>query len=232
MEPLVSYRREDAVAYVTMDDGKLNALSPRMCEELGAALQCAAEERAVVVLAGREGAFSAGFDLKVLRGDAPAALALLRAGFELAERVLAFPRPVVVACSGHAIAMGAFLLLAADYRIGALGPYKLTANEVAIGMTMPHAAVALCRQRLAPAQFSRALIVADVFAPGEAVQAGFLDEVVPASELVPAARARALALAKLDPIAHAATKLRVRAESLELLRRGIEADQAELSARA
>src|SRR6185312_6230463 len=113
--------------------------------------------------AGRAGVFSAGFDLKVLRAGGPNARTMLRAGFELAERMLSFPMPVVIACTGHAVAMGVFLVLSGDYRIGVAGRYKITANEVAIGITLPRAAIEICRQRLTPAHFSRATVPAEVF---------------------------------------------------------------------
>jgi hypothetical protein len=139
----VRYERSGAVSTITMDDGKVNALSTDMLQELNAALDQAEVDDAIVVLTGRDGVFSAGFDLAVLVGDGVAAIPMLRAGFELAHRVLSSRRPVIVACSGHAIAMGAFLLLSADYRIGVAGAaHKYTANEVAIGLTMPHAAIA------------------------------------------------------------------------------------------
>ena len=149
---------------------------------------------------------------------------MLRAGFELAERLLSFPTPVLMVCTGHAVAMGVFLLLSGDYRIGAAGPHKITANEVAIGLTMPRVAVEICRQRLAPAQFNRAVILAEVFAPDDAVTAGFLDRVVPVPELRDVAGSVAGELSGLDMTAHAATKLRVRAPALAAIRAGIEAD--------
>ena len=232
MGTLVSYRLRDSVATITMDDGKVNALSQAMLTELGAALDRAAADRAVVILTGRAGVFSAGFDLPVLRAGGPAAARLLHAGFELAQRLLAFPAPVLVACPGHAVAMGVFLLLSGDYRIGASGPYKLTANEVAIGMTMPLAAVEICRQRLTPACFNRAVLLAEVFKPEDAVAAGFLDRVVPAAELEEAAKAAAAALATLDLDAHAASKLRARQRALTALREAIDRDDAAYQALA
>jgi enoyl-CoA hydratase len=227
MGALVTYQLHDSVATITMDDGKVNVLSMAMLTELGAALDRAAADRAVVVLTGREGVFSAGLDLPVLRGGQTEAADLLRAGFDLAARLLAFPTPVLVACPGHAVAMGAFLLLSGDYRIGARGPYKLTANEVAIGMTMPRAAVEICRQRLTPACFNRAIVIAEVFPPEEAVAAGFLDQVVPAAELAEAAAGAAAELARLDMHAHAASKLRLRRLAETALREAIDADDAE-----
>jgi enoyl-CoA hydratase len=220
MAPLVTYRIEGPVAVITMDDGKVNALTLPMLMELNAALDEARAERRVAVLTGREGVFSAGFDLAILRSGRYEALEMLRAGFELAERVLAFPTPVVIAVSGHAVAMG----------LGVAGPYKLTANEVAIGLTMPRAAVEILRQRLTPTHFNRAVTLAEPFSPEDAVGAGLLDRIVAPSELAEAASATATLLAGLDLDAHAASKRRARHHTLLALRAGIEADFAELRA--
>ncbi len=226
MSKLVTYDLTDSVATITMDDGKVNALSPQLFKELNAAFDQAKTDKAVVVFTGREGVFSAGFDLGVLGAGGPDAAVLLRSGFELAERILSFPTPVVIACNGHAIAMGVFLVLSGDYRIGADGPYKITANEVAIGMTMPQTAIEICRQRLSPAHFNRAVILAEPYAPGRAVDAGFLDRIVQPSELQDVARKTAAQLATLDMNAHAATKLRARDQTLQAVRAGMEADDA------
>jgi enoyl-CoA hydratase/carnithine racemase len=224
----VSYRLDDSIATITMDDGKVNALSLPMLSELNAALDQACSDHAVVVVTGRPGVFSAGFDLSVLRSVGPDAVPMLQAGFLLAERILSFPTPVVIACPGHAIAMGVFLVLSGDYRIGVTGPYKLTANEVAIGLTMPRAAVEICRQRLVPAAFDRAVILAEPFSPRDAVGAGFLDQVVEPAALEDVARGIATQLATLDMGAHARSKLRARSATLGALRLAIEADDAEL----
>jgi enoyl-CoA hydratase len=223
---MVSYYCDDAIATITIDDGKVNALSVAVLAELNAALDQAERDDAVVILAGRDGVFSAGFDLPVLRGRGPDALAMLRAGFELAARLLAFPRPVVIACTGHAVAMGVFLLLCGDYRVGATGPYKITANEVAIGLTMPRAAVEICRQRLTPAHFNRAVVLAETFSPADAVAAGFLDRTAGASSVPEVARGVAAQLATLDRSAHEATKRRARAQALSAIRSAIDADAA------
>jgi enoyl-CoA hydratase len=227
VETAVSYQRRESVATITMDDGKVNALSLDMLEQVGGALDRATADRAAVLLTGRPGIFSAGFDLDVLRGGGKDALAMVKSGFELAERILSFPTPVVIACPGHAIAMGSFLVLSADYRIGVSGTFRLTANEVAIGITMPRAAIEICRQRLTPAAFNRAVVLADVFSPDEAVAAGFLDRLVPPPELSEASLAVAERLAALDGDAHRSTKLRARAGALRDLRAAIERDDAE-----
>lgn len=232
MGTLVSYQLDDAVATITMDDGKVNALSLAMLTELDAALDRAAADGAVVVLTSRDGVFSAGFDLAVLRAGGSEALAMLRAGFELAHRILSFPTPVLIACNGHAVAMGVFLLLSGDYRVGVTGPYRITANEVAIGLTMPLAAVEICRQRLAPAHFNRAVILAEPYSPDDAVAAGFLDRVVQPAELAEVARSGAAQLAGLDMAAHSGTKLRARDHALQAIRGAIDADDAALRALA
>jgi enoyl-CoA hydratase len=227
----VSYQLNDSIATITLDDGKVNVMSPDMQAELHAALDQAESDRAVVVLSGRDGMLSAGFDLKVLASGGQAAASMVIGGFELAARMLAFPRPIVIACTGHAIAMGSFLLLSGDYRIGTTSPAKYTANEVAIGLTMPRAAIEILRQRLTPAAFVRASTLSEVFTSANAVAAGFLDEIVAPDELISAAHDAASRFALLDPTAYAATKLRARSGLLDALRQAIDEGTAELSAR-
>ncbi|MBB4663862.1 crotonase/enoyl-CoA hydratase family protein [Conexibacter arvalis] len=225
MTELATYALEGRIATVALDDGKANALSIAMLRTLHEALDQAERDEAVVVLKGREGRFSAGFDLGVFAsGDERQALEMVRLGATLAERVLAFPTPVVVACSGHAIAAGSFFLLAADARIGAEGPFRIGLNEVQIGITVPAWAIELARQRLAPAHFDRAVVSATLYEPRAAVAAGFLDQVVAPAELDAAAHETAATLAQLSPAAHAATKLRARAEALSAVREAIAAE--------
>jgi enoyl-CoA hydratase/carnithine racemase len=223
---LVKYTLDEGIATIALDDGKVNALSPQMLKAINDALDRAVADEAIVVLTGRPGVFCAGFDLRVLREGNQESIAMVRAGFELALRLLSFPKPVVIACTGHAVAMGAFLLLSGDYRVGVAGPYKIMANEVAIGITMPHAAIEICRQRLTPAHVSRAMLLAEVYAPGAAAAAGFLDGVAGEAELPGAVGEVAGQLRALDMDAHRATKLRVRGNALAALRAAIELDQA------
>ena len=228
MNTRVTYEVTDSIATITMDDGKVNVLSPDMLGEINVALDQAVTDGAVVVLTGRDGIFSAGFDLKVLGAGGTDAIAMLRAGFELSERLLSFPTPVVVACPGHAMAMGVFLLLSGDYRIGAAGPYRFRANEVAIGMTMPRAAVEILRQRLTPAAFTRATLLSETFTPENAIEAGLVDRVVDTIELLDVAHGAAAEFATLDMRAHSASKLRAREETLRAIRAGFDADMSEL----
>jgi enoyl-CoA hydratase/carnithine racemase len=222
MTALATYELEGRIATIAMDDGKVNAFSIPMLRAVHGAFDRAERDGAVVVLSGREGYFSAGFDLKVFAGGDPEqVLEMLTLGATLAERVLSFATPVVVACSGHVVAAGSFLALAADMRIGVEGPFQIGLNEVKIGLTVPWFAIELARQRLHPAHFDRAVVTATMYSPSEAVPAGFLDRVVPASELRAASLQAAAGLAELNPAAHTATKLRARAGALEAVRAAI-----------
>ncbi len=223
----VRYELSGSISSLTMDDGKANALSPAMLAELGEAFDRAESDRAVVVLSGRTGRFSAGFDLAVFKQGPAETREMLRAGARLAERILSFSTPVVVACNGHALAMAAFVLLCADVRIGADGDFKIGLNEVSIGLTVPHFGIELARQRLAPAHFHLSLTTGHIYEPREAVGAGFLDRVVHPDAVVDAAREAAAVLTAIDMAAHRATKLRARGQAIAALRVAMKADFGE-----
>ena len=222
MSELATYRLDGRIATITLDDGKVNVFSIPMLRAVHAALDRAEQDEAVVVPTGREGSFSAGFDLQVLGGERASVLEILTLGATLAERVLSFPTPVVTACSGHAFPAGAFVLLAADLRIGADGPFRIGLNEVKIGLTVPWFAVELARHRLHPAHFDRTVVNATMYSPAAAVTAGFLDQVVAPDQLLTASVDGARGLAELDPTAHRATKRRARAGALAAVRNAIE----------
>ncbi len=229
MAETTRYDLADGVAQITLDDGKANVLSPAMLAAVDEGLDRAeADGAGAVVLAGRDGIWSGGFDLATLRGGGEASLGMLFSGFELSFRLLSFGVPVVIACTGHAVAMGSFLLLSGDYRVGADGPFRIVANEVAIGLPMPRAALEICRQRLTPAAFSRAMILAEVHDPAAGLAAGFLDRLAPPDQVVTVARELATGFTQLDRRAHAITKARARAQALTAMRQAIEADRAEL----
>lgn len=225
MSELVSYRLADGVAYLALDNGKVNAVSPEVVDALNQALDRAEQDKAVVVLSGKPGILSGGYDLKVMTASADSAKSLVAAGSTLARRMLAHPYPVVVACTGHAVAKGAFLLLSADYRIGVEGPFKIGLNEVAIGMTMHHVGIELARARLTPAAFNRSVINAEMFDPADAVTAGFLDKVVAPEQFEREVAEIATALTKLNMGAHRNTKRKSRKALLELLDQSIEVDK-------
>ena len=212
MSDLVQVREEENYSLIQMDDGKANALSFAMLQQLGAALDQAEKAGKVVIIAGRAGKFSAGFDLSVMGQGGDAMIDLLRQGAELSRRLLNFETPIILAASGHALAMGALLLLSADYRIGINGNYKIGLNEVAIGMTLPHFGVELARARLSKRYLNNAVGLATVYDSPGAVEAGYLDEAVDEQQLLPRAIALAEQFSALNLEAHKNTKARVRAD--------------------
>lgn len=218
MSDLTTYDLAEGVATITLDDGKANALSVEMQSAIHAQLDRAEADRAAVVLTGRATTFSGGFDLRTPPEGWPA---MVEGGARLAERLLTFPGPTVAACNGNAIAMGAFVLLSVDVRVGAAGAFRIGLNEVAIGMTPPWFGIELARHRLTPAAFDRCTITGVLLEPEEAQAAGFLDLLVEPGEVQGKAREAATALTAIDCDAHRATKLRSRERVLEGVRSGI-----------
>lgn len=225
MTDLVAYHLEDGVAVLTLNNGKVNAFSHALIDAFNAALDRAEADKAIVIVTGQPGILSGGYDLKVMTAGPQQAKDLVAAGSTLARRMLAHPQPIIVACSGHAVAKGAFVLLSADYRIGVEGPFSIGLNEVQIGMTMHNVGILLARDRLTPMAFQRSVVCAEMFNPPGALAAGFLDQVVPAEQLMASAMEVAQRFKRLNPGAHAATKLKVRRALLEALDAGIAADR-------
>ncbi len=225
MTELVSYQLEDGVATLTLCNGKVNAVSHEVLAGFNAALDRALQDQAVVIITGQAGVLSGGYDLKVMMSSPQHAIDLVTAGSQFARRMLSHPYPIIVACSGHAVAKGAFILLSADYRVGIEGPFIIGLNEVKIGLTMHHVGLEIARDRLSKAGFQRSVVNAEMFKPAAAVEVGFLDAVVPASELMNAALAMAQHLKSLNMRAHGATKLKARKTLLDTLDRAIEIDK-------
>jgi enoyl-CoA hydratase len=225
MTQLVTHSINNGIATITMDDGNANVASPDFLDQLNQAIDAAEKNKAVIILTGRAEVFCAGFDLKVLRTGVGNAFKMLMGGFWLTRRLMSYPHPVIVACNGHAIALGAFILLGGDYRLGVVGEYKIVANEVKNGLIMPHCALVLCSYRLNPSHVHRAMLLSEVFNPEQAVVAGFLDEMVKPDELLPRAQALATDFMELNQQAHTESKLRMRKQLLRRLKRAIKADR-------
>jgi enoyl-CoA hydratase len=217
MSELVAYCLEDGIATLTLNNGKVNAFSHELIAQFNSALDQAQADSAVVIVTGQPGILSGGYDLKVMMSGPQNAIDLVAAGSTLARRMLSHPQPVIVACPGHAVAKGAFVLLSADYRIGVEGPFTIGLNEVKIGMTMHHVGITIAQDRLTKPAFQRAVINAEMFTPHGAVAAGFLDLVVAPDQLMAAARDVAQQMKKLNMTAHKNTKLKVRKTLLETL---------------
>jgi enoyl-CoA hydratase len=181
-QPITTSRDGD-VAIIRMDDGKANALSHASIDAFNAALDTAERDAGAVVVVGRPGRFCAGFDLSVINAGPAETQALVQRGGKLALRLFMFPRPVVAACTGHALAAGAIILMAADHRVGAQGEFKIGLNEVSIGLPLPIFLTELAQQRLSRRHLTAATMLAHIFDPDTARDAGFLDEVVDPDEV-------------------------------------------------
>lgn len=226
-DAVVQVAVEGAVVVARIDDGKANAITHDIIKSLHAALDQAEKDDSIgaVAIIGRPGKFSAGFDLSVMQSSMENARDLLKAGGELGLRIYLFPKPVVLGCTGHALAMGAILLLAADARVGADGPSKIGMNEVAIGMPVPKFAVELGRDRLSKDAFVPAVAHATIYDPQGAVSAGYLDFVVEPESVEPAAIAHAQQLAEtLKRGAFMLTRTNMREALAQELQRGMDED--------
>ena len=231
MAELVSYESRDGVALVTLDDGKANALSHDMLAAIEAALERACQSDRAVMLVGRPGKFCAGFDLKTMMSGVDAATALVSAGAALYMRLYELPLPVVAACTGHALAGGALLLLASDTRIGAEGDFKIGLNEVSISMPLPVLAQELARDRLGKRYLTEATIQARIYSPDGAAEVGYLDQLASAETLVDEAHAIAKRLADLPQPAYGLTKAKLREATIAHIRATLGSDLARLTPR-
>jgi enoyl-CoA hydratase len=222
MTDLATYEQTGDVALISMDDGKANAFGPPMIEAVNVALDRAAEEARAVVLTGRAGIFSGGFDLKIIRGGDPQqARAMTTGGGRLMMRLYGLPQPLVVAASGHAIALGAFCLMTGDHRIAGDGEFQIGLNEVAIGAPLPPFAWTLAKERLSKRYLTQAVLTGQMYDPAGARNAGFLDEVAPVDSLREAAVERAAALAEFDAATFAQMKRDLRGESIDAVLQGL-----------
>ncbi|MGY0408537.1 MAG: crotonase/enoyl-CoA hydratase family protein [Polaribacter sp.] len=224
MNEFVTYKSEINYLIITINNGKANAISHEVIEGLNLGLDKAEQENKVVILTGQNGVFSAGFDLKIMTKSPESAKELVTKGSKLSLRMLSFLQPIIVACSGHAIAKGAFLLLSSDYRIGVNGDFKIGLNEVQIGMTMHHAGIAIAKARLSEVYLNRSVNNSEIYNPKQAINAGFLDVIVPENKLLPTAIKVAEMFAKLNKKAHSETKLKVRKQHLQNLEKAIKLD--------
>lgn len=225
---VLSYTLEGNLALVRMDDGKANALSEAMIDGLLDALGRAEKEAAAIVLLGRQDRFCAGFDLRVMMSSPEAAKALLKRGSELLVRLYGAKVPLVIGCTGHALAGGALVLLTGDVRIGAEGAYRIGLNEVQIGMPVPVLAMELARDRLVPTELTAATLLAKIYDPEGAARAGYFDTVAAASAIEGLAKAEATRLAGLARPAFEATKARLRGKTIAHIEATLDADMLAL----
>ncbi|HEY1739803.1 MAG TPA: crotonase/enoyl-CoA hydratase family protein [Acidimicrobiia bacterium] len=234
MSDEVQYDVHDKIAHVTIDHGKANTLSTSVVAALDAALtsaeQAGPDDVAAMLITGKPGFLSGGFDLDEMRASAESAFALTTKGGSLFTRFFGSDVPIVVACTGHAIAAGALLLLSADERIGARGPFRIGLIETQIGMVVPRWATELSEERLSRRHYQLATIGARIYDPDGARDAGFLDEVVEPDDLVARATEAVQYWAGLPRAAYVGQLKRHRADRLRRLDEAVVADRGALYA--
>lgn len=201
---------EDGIATITLDDGKANALGFTMIEHINKALDEAEAAADVIVMTGREGVMTAGFDLKVMRNEPDRVMDLVTQGGQMLVRIFASPKPVLLASTGHGIAAGALLMLSGDYRISMAGDFKYGLNESAIGMVLPPYGMDLARFKLNQKFLDMAVVGADLYGPEMASQIGYTDEVAAADKFAARVRKKAEYFKTLDAKAYAGNKRHIR----------------------
>ena len=209
---MLNYMEENQIVTLSMNDGKANAVSHAFVDDMNKALDQAAGSAKAIIIEGMPGKFSAGFDLEEFKKGPEATSALVNKGGRMLHRIFTLPQPVIAAVTGHAIAAGAFMLLAADVRVGVDGQYKIGANESAIGMTLPRFASELIEYRVPRHHIDQVAIGAHLYGPKEAMAKGFIDEVVPAEQLAERTKAIAEQLAGYPGGGYAGNKHLFRAE--------------------
>ena len=206
-DKLATLSQDEDVSIITLDDGKANVFSPSMISAVNKCLDDVPTEKGSLIITGRSGMFSAGFDLKIISaGDMTATREMSLNGFKLLSRIFSFPRPVLAACSGHGIALGTFLLCCCDYRIGVKGEFLVGANEMRTNMVIPIPILELIKFRIAQPHKYRAVLGAEMYSIENAIDAGIIDEIVEADDLMDTALTKAKDLATLGHPSYTLTK--------------------------
>ena len=206
-DKLATLSQDEDVSIITLDDGKANVFSPSMISAVNKCLDDVPTEKGSLIITGRTGMFSAGFDLKIISaGDMAATKEMSLNGFKLLSRIFSFPRPVLAACSGHGIALGTFLLCCCDYRIGVKGEFLVGANEMRTNMVIPIPILELIKFRIAQPHKYRAVLGAEMYSIENAIDAGIIDEIVEADDLMDTALTKAKDLATLGHPSYTLTK--------------------------
>jgi len=212
---------DDGIAKISLDNGKANAISLEVATDLISALDKAKEEAKAVLICGNPGIFSAGFDLKVIAQGMDAAQAMLNQGMLMTEKIYSHPQPVITACEGHAVGMGVFIMLAADYRVGAAGEFAIRLPETAIGMPFTTILKVIAKTHISPTHHARAIVQSRPYSPEQAAEIGMLDEVVEPDKVIDQAMLRAKELIELPADQYATNKLYMRGDDLGVIRQSL-----------
>ena len=206
-DKLANLTSEDDISIIKLDDSKANVFSPKMIQDVNECLDKVPTESGALIISGRKGMFSAGFDLKIISaGNVQATMDMSLSGFKLLSRIFSFPRPVLAACSGHGIALGTFLLCCCDYRVGVKGDFMIGANEMRTNMVIPIPILELINHRVSSSHKYRAILGAEMYSIENGISAGLIDEVVDAENLMETAMLKAKDLATMGHPSYTLTK--------------------------
>ena len=208
---MIGVREEEGVTILELAHGKANAMDLELCRHLIHVLDTIRDScRAVVITAGGR-IFSAGVDLlRLLDGGEEYAHAFVPALIDAFRVLFEFPRPVIAAVNGHAVAGGCVLACAADYRVLAGEGAKIGIPELRVGVPFPAAAIEIMREVLTPSRFRSLVLGGATLDPAAAEEWGLVDRVVPATELMGAALTAARDLMSIPPDVFRVTKLQMR----------------------
>ena len=227
-DKLANLISEDDISIIKLDDGKANVFSPKMIQDVNECLDKVPTKSGALIITGREGMFSAGFDLKIISaGNVQATMDMSLSGFKLLSRIFSFPRPVLAACSGHGIALGTFLLCCCDYRVGVKGDFMIGANEMRTNMVIPIPILELINHRVSSSHKYRAILGAEMYSIENGIGAGLIDEVVDAENLMETAMLKAKDLATMGHPSYTLTKELLIREPLKKINDAISAIESD-----
>lgn len=213
--------REEPLGIVTLHRGKVNALNEAVVAQLGEGLEGLADDPqvAAVILSGRGSFFSFGFDVPGFMQHPRTAFGeFVRSFTRLYLYLFTFPKPVVAALNGHAIAGGCMLATACDYRLMATGKAKIALNEIAFGATVPAGSVEMLKACVGQRNAGTILYSGAMLSAEEALELGLVDEVASTEELPAAAKNVALDLAEKDGVAFKSMKRLLRGPVAQTIR--------------
>jgi enoyl-CoA hydratase len=225
---LATLTSKDNISIITLDDGKANVFSPKMIQDVNECLDKVPTDSGAIIITGRQGMFSAGFDLKIISaGDMQATMDMSLSGFKLLSRIFSFPRPILAACSGHGIALGTFLLCCCDYRVGVKGDFMIGANEMRTNMVIPIPILELINHRVSSSHKYRAILGAEMYSIENGIGAGLIDEVVDAENLMETAMLKVKDLATMGHPSYTLTKELLIREPLKKINDAISAIESD-----
>ncbi len=206
-DPIATLTQDNDISIIKLDDGKANAFSYDMLTQVNELLAKVPRDSGALVITGRDGLFSGGFDLKTLAaGDMEKITKMVHLGYRLLLELYSFDRPIIAAVSGHSIALGLFVTCSADYRIAIDGKYICQANEVRNNMDIPTQIMEILKARVNKNYFYPAVFHSDAYSVQDSIEVGFIDEVVPQTEFMDRVMEKAKELATLPHPFYANTK--------------------------